>query len=201
VKLIIAPTCKRTGRAPATFKGRSSWGFRTPEQVNGICLHQTASAGGIAPYDLGGYMRRLGGTSMRRRGVPYAYVYSPRHDAVIALWHPRLYGWHGNGANARTIGFAIDGKWPGDEAPSNEQLARALELMVAHASGEGFDRIEHIYAHRQFSAMRGGDPGAQLWLGLELGAAQLGIFPRPDYVRSSKKAGKGRPIPSSWRPK
>lgn len=201
MKLIIAPTFKAKGRAPATFKGRSSWGFRDPANVNSLFLHQTASSGGIAPYDIKGYMRRLGGTSMRRRGVPYAYVYSPRHNAVIALWHPRLYAWHGNGANARSIGVAVDGKWPGDLVPTDQQLAKALELIVDHAAGEGFSHLEFLDAHRQSSAMRGGDPGSELWRGLELGAAELGIFPRPEKIWKNKKRGDGRTIPSSWRPK
>lgn len=195
MRLIIAPTCKPTGWAPAYFRGRSSWGNRSPEDVDSVCAHQTAVRGGFGPPDLAGLIQRLGGTSRRRRGVPYHYFVSLEHDAVIALWHPRMYAHHGNGANSRSIGLAFDGRWPGDPYPSPEHLEQGLALAVSHASAEGFHWLKWLDAHRQYSGARGGDPGPRLWHALERTGTSLGLDVRPNHTR-----GSGKTIPSEWRP-
>jgi len=195
MRLVEHPDWGTKVRPPKWWHGRRWW-KRSPESVKHWCWHQTAVLGGIAARDLEAYLERLHGHAVepgkrQRDGVPYAYVYSPRFEALVALTHPAWCGYHGNGGN-KGIGIAIDASIPG-ELLDVDALAEAWRLAIDHAEGAGFTP-ELITSHRQHSNMRGGDPGAEVWKVVERVGLELGL--RVDEGTT----GSGRPIPEHWRP-
>lgn len=194
-KLHLLPSFGRDTQPPPHFKGRRKlWQRREDAQVKGLCAHQTDVRGGFGPSDFDGLAARLPGKSEDRRGVPYHYFYSPKHATVFGVWHPAWYSFHGNEANGRTIGFAVDGSFPGDELDELE-LAHAVKLVVAHAGDLGYELTE-LTAHRQYDAGRSGDPGVEIWRVLERTCHPLGVLTLPDFTDGED----GQPIPTSWRP-
>lgn len=190
MQLLIAPTWPAD--PPAHFKGRHGV-VRQPGQVDTLLVHQTAVAGGFGAASLEARIARYGGRSRARPGTPYHYVYSPQDAAVVALWHPRLYSYHGNGGNRYSVGYAVDGKWPGDELDAG-QLEEATRLVLDHLADIGYP-VTHLEAHRQHSQARGGDPGPQLWGPIVRACAQAG---RPACLPRAHVTGTGQAIPASW---
>jgi hypothetical protein len=177
---------------PPWFKGKRNT-RREPADVTTVMLHQSAVAGGFGAADLEARAARYAGTSESKPGTPYHYIYSPRDHAVCAIWHPELYSWHGDGGNAPSWAFCVDGKYPGDPLDRAE-LAAAFVLAVQHAASVGFAATK-LEAHRQHAAGRGGDPGPEIWPVIEIVAGAMGITPT-----LTRTTGDGQPIPASWRP-
>lgn len=198
MKLYVAPSFRANGREPWHIKGYSAHSFRKPADVTAIVCHQLDVRGGFGAPSLEARAIRYGGTSMAKRGTAYHYVLSPKDDAVIAVRHPRVLTWHGDRSNSYSIGLGVDGSYPGDPVDP-EQIAEGFRLAVEHIREQGFGP-SWIEAHRQHSAGRLRDPGAELWRPLELAALKLSIFARPQHVTKSKKWGLGSPIPAEWRP-
>jgi hypothetical protein len=158
--------------------------------VTTLLAHQTDVRGGFGASDLPGRIARYAGLSPDRRGVPYHYVYSLRDEAVIALRHPRVYTYHGNRANRYSVGFAVDGAWPGD--PDHPGLVEeATELVLVHLAGQGWP-VTALEAHRQHSDKRVRDPGPELWAPIRLACARHGVRP------SDRVTGTGQPVPPEW---
>lgn len=197
-----------TGPKPSWFKGSRST-IRDPGDVTAWEVHQTAVAGGYGVSDRalerhGGdrwaaLMERWEGSENYldedgRAGVPYHYLYRRQERRLVVLHHPDRYTWHGNGGNAYSLGFCIDGRWDKDHDDPTDGLAEAFELAILHASEVGYIP-RSLEAHRQHASARGGDPGERLWPIFELTGAQWQI--RPTLTHTT---GSGNPIPDSWRP-
>lgn len=181
---------------------------RSPANVNGITIHQTAARFGVAPYQIqaAGGNREL---ALARRSLRVACHVMAFHDGFIAWPNPLdWYVWHGNGWNATELGIEIDGCYPGvvggrtwSGAPATEateaviDAARAgVKLLVEEGRKLGMP-IQYIHAHRQSSATRRDDPGEELWrrVVLEYAVPVLGLTTEPQRV-----VGDGRPIPMEW---
>ncbi len=62
--------------------------------------------------------------------------------------------------------------------------------------------IKYLFAHRQSSLDREGDPGPDVWFNIgEWALSNLNLLPSTHFVTTDKKTGKptGRPIPETWR--
>ena len=192
---------------PLWFKGYVNMS-RSPGAVTAWVIHQTAVAGGFGVSQKA--VERHGGdrwAALLERfegsehyldedawaGQPYHYIWRPQERRLVVLHHPRLCTWHGHASNDYSLGFAIDGKFPGDQLNA-AALAAAFEAASVHAASLGYMPGE-LEAHRQHHSSRGGDPGEQVWPVVESTARPLGIIPT-----LTRTTGSGRPIPDLWRP-
>lgn len=115
-----------------------------------------------------------------------------------------LYTYHGNGANKRSIGLAVEGLFPGLEekraAKHNdlddfliETIRGLVRLAIMDAEAAGMP-ITQITAHRVYSGNRVADPGELIWEEVALWAIrEFGLT--VDY---ELQVGSGRPIPFEW---
>lgn len=173
---------------------------RDPSQVTGITIHQTACEFGASKAllkEAGGDLDKA--RHLRALGVA-CHVLAFNCGHVV---HSAPFSWyvqHGNRFNSHTCGIEIEGRynglWKGDQVTNDtlEAACAALKYMVEEGRKMGMP-IEWIYAHRQSSATRRGDPGAELWTRCVLMYAVpiLGLKTDPGLT-----VGKGRPVPISW---
>ena len=122
--------------------------------------------------------------------------------------------WHAQGLSPRTIGIEIAGNFcgvEGDEstlwkgggpaAVLNPKQIDAINRALTFIRGELSDRgvsWKGIYAHRQSSKTRHGDPGSAIWKNIALPwgeKLQLDMVSLGQYM-----SGDGRQIPNSWDP-
>jgi hypothetical protein len=171
---------------------------RYAPSVTTIVLHQTAVKFGTTKRNRDKYGERL---ALHRRfyKVPYHCVALLNGDV---LWNNEIdrYTYHGNSSNARSLGVAVEGSFPGLESkrkPKHHAIddfliatARAaVKLMLLKAEEAGAN-VTHIQAHRNYSSGRVGDPGERLWREVALRAGLV--------VDGELAAGGGRPIPTEW---
>lgn len=184
--------------------------MRDPATIDAICLHQTAVTFGASPAAI----RMQGGDAamaqfMRAKKV-HAHVTAFDEGVFVPAYPLRGYVWHGNGANARSIGLEIEGYFNGQpggvlngnplvrrDEPSDLliQTARsACTWIVEAAKAEGIT-IRHVVAHRQYDSSRRSDPGWAIWqrVALEHCERALGLTSIPDLTDRD-----GKPIPTSW---
>jgi hypothetical protein len=179
------------------IKGRA--GLRSLESIDGITIHQTGvgSGFGITAQQLaraGGSRRRA--LEERAKRTPYHVFYSPRERVSFGQWDPARYTFHGHGLNARTIGWAYDGNVQKVGEPLDVDGAQAsLRATIRYLKDRGVP-IKYLFAHRQSSADRGGDPGARFWFEVVIPVAESeGLEPLQVVY------GSGKTIPDSWRVK
>lgn len=137
--------------------------------------------------------------------VPYHYAGLLNGD-ILRNNQISRYTYHGNGGNGPLIGVALEGHFPGIESirkPKHNDIdvhtietGRAvLRLAVTKSRKEGAP-VTRIYAHRQYSGGRTGDPGEGLWKEVVLPVAkELDLEVRLDF-----KHGSGKKIPRDWDP-
>lgn len=168
---------------------------RSLELVDTVVIHQTAVAGG---FDVGARVlaRYRGHESEARqaryRDTPYHGLYSPKDEASIVQWPAWAHTFHGNNANATSVGWAYDGKFPGDKL--GLPGARAALRHFVRAMRSAGAPLRYIEAHRQHSADRGGDPGVEIWSKLVrplLGELDL-------QERATRTTGSGLKLPPDW---
>jgi len=189
---------------------------RKPEAITGICLHQTAVRFGVSARQLAAAAGDRA-TALARRALniaAHATVFQPdpagSHGPLLVPCAPlRWHVNHGNGLNPVTLGLEVDGLYAGVEgdartvwggkAPTvwTAEMADAVIAMIAwllkEAKAEDMD-VRYLYAHRQSSATRRGDPGELIWKTVALRAAdELGLLMEPARVW-----GNGLPLPSAW---
>lgn len=180
----------------------SAWKLvmRSPQTITGICVHQTAVEFGASSAavraangdaDLARHRRALG---------VHAHATAFR-DGTGALAYPlQAYVFHGNGLNAESIGLEIEGLYSGAtdrHEATDGAVAAACELLsriVEEGRAAGMP-LRYVWAHRQSSPTRRGDPGAELWhrVVLEYAVPVLGLECQPE-----RTWGQGRPIPHEW---
>ncbi len=135
--------------------------------------------------------------------VPYHWVGLLNGDVI---WNNPIsrYSYHGNGGNGPLVGVSLEGNFPGLERRRKAKHngydeftiltgRAALRLAVDHSRDQGAP-IQFLYAHRQYSSGRLGDPGEGWWkeIGLPM-AAELKL-----EIRYRFKHGSGNQIPVEW---
>lgn len=166
--------------------------------VTAIVLHQTAC--------------HLG-TRIPRWHSLHAHIGVTREGVVIVVNPFEVKCYHANYFNSYSVGVEIDGNFAGIEDASwsvwkgggkrsklpDVQIAGARNACqwicdVVKAGGGG---VKHIFAHRQTSPTRRGDPGELIWQSVGIWSqVKLGLRNDPLYTR-----GRGLPIPKQWDPK
>jgi hypothetical protein len=186
---------------PSDAKGRR-WDVREPAQIDTLVLHQTAVPGGfgvsarhraaVPRLDDSESSWMLRARMARYRNTPYTCVYSPQDQASVIQWPFWAYLYHGHRANAYSIGWAYDGRLPGDEIDA-DGAQESLRHVIEWARGFGCP-LRFVEGHRQHAAARGGDPGSEIWSQVALPVArEFGLAP------NDRVTGTGRRIPDSWR--
>lgn len=173
---------------------------RTPGDVTGITIHQTACRFGASKA----LLKQAGGDSdkarhLRALGVAcHVLAFDCGHVVHSAPFD--WYVYHGNGFNSFQLGLEIEGRynglWKRDQVTDDTLRATCAALKYMVEEGRRLDMpIEWIYAHRQSSASRRGDPGEELWKRAVLmyAVSILGLKTDPGMT-----VGKGRPIPTEW---
>lgn len=180
---------------------------RDPKTIDAICLHQTARFYGVAPYQV---LAAKGDRTLalHRRGLDvHAHVTAWTTGKFTPCYPLTAYVWHGNGANARSIGLEVEGLYNGkpggsDAEPKPETIDAAREAVrwiVAEAAREGIT-IRYVLAHRQYSDSRRADPGWRIWRDVGLWSeTALGLVTLP--LLTDTERGQGRPIPAAWDPR
>jgi hypothetical protein len=168
---------------------------RTLELVDTIVVHQTAVAGG---FDVSArVLDRHNGheaeaRQSRYRETPYHGLYSPKDKASIVQWPAWAHTYHGNKANATSVGWAYDGRFPGDELTLPG--ARAALRHFVRAMRSAGAPLRYIEAHRQHSANRAGDPGPEIWSRLVRPLLrELDL-----QERATRTTGTGLTLPPDW---
>lgn len=175
--------------------------LRNPQDINGICFHQTATVFGVSDKQL----KNAGGNRELARATRFLNV--PAHAVVSndGFWvvHSPLEAYlnHGHGLNAFTLGVEIEGKYDGKNNENKipdvaiAAVKEAVKYLVEEGKKLGMP-IEYVYAHRQ-STTKPSDPGAEIWqrIVLDYAVKELGLKPRNDY-----KMDLGRTIPKEWDP-
>lgn len=167
--------------------------MRKPEDVLGITIHQTACVFGPA----GDPVRK------HRRALDVAAHVTAFQDGTVVQGHPlAAYVWHGNSLNGFTIGLECEGLFAGVRVPGHDQVSdqalasfcKGVEYIVERGRGEGMP-INYIWAHRQSSSSRRGDPGGEIWqkVVIEYAVNALGL-----KTRVNEHFDTGRSIPKSW---
>ena len=189
-----------TDKAEKLYKGKVV--VRDPKTIDSICLHQTAVTFGVTAS----MVKAAGGDPalaqfMRAKRVN-AHVTAFDEGAFVLAYPLRNFVYHGNGANTRSIGLEIEGRFngqPGGEysEPTDlviEAACAAVEQIISEATKEGI-LLRHIIAHRQYSSSRQGDPGWRLWqkVAVEFAEKKCGLMPIPMLAE-----GGGRAIPKIW---
>lgn len=168
---------------------------RKPETIDSVTLHQSACIFGPLADDAKRKARAL--------TIPYhALCYT---DGVTVLSHHATdYTFHAGALNARSLGFCVEGEFPASigkettrSTPYTEAQAdgarRGLKRLVEDARSGGC-AIRYLFAHRQSSRNRAGDPG-EYWFKL------LSRFARDELgleVLTTKTLRDGQAIPASW---
>ena len=174
--------------------------------ITGVVLHQTDCVFGVTPQALTAAHGDVE-LATARRSLNVACHGLAFRNGFYALPNPLAwYVWHANGLNATTLGLEIEGVYPGldsghagaGDTPVTPLLiatARAcLARLVTEARAAGAPLV-NVYAHRQSSDTRRGDPGEALWkaVALEYAVPVLGLKCHPAEV-----CGDGAPIPVEW---
>lgn len=180
--------------------------LRTPDEVDSLCMHQTGVEFGTTRRQ----RERWGSVDAAliarfHEGTPYHHVALAR-GFVLNNHSPALYTYHGNGANRRSMGVAIEGNFPQTlrRKPKHTELTKTRieagkeAMRMAHRRATGWGAtIKFVTPHRAWSKNRSGDTGPELWKLIvapmmeELGLTLL------DHVDTKKG---GRTVPDEWWP-
>lgn len=182
---------------------------RDPATVSGIMLHQTGVWYSVSSQQVSA----AGGdrhAALHTRGLNVAChtIAFDGKGANLQCGHGvataplAWYCYQANTANAESVGLEVEGVYPGLESPGCvmpsqrviDAARAAVRYMVETGRAAGMP-LRYIWAHRQSSANRRGDPGEALWreVALDYAVAELGLETQP-----SRTWGDGRPIPVEW---
>lgn len=170
---------------------------RKPKDVCGIGIHQTAVVFGPKNDRPRAWRRALG---------VHAH-YTCFQDGMLVCGYPPLWRVnHGHGLNGHTVGLELDGHFAGEPGirglllpkltPLQAEFYRAALRRVVIACRAAGMPIEYVWAHRQSSLTRRGDPGYEIWQQVVLPVClELGL-----KTENWKVFVEGRKIPKSWDP-
>lgn len=203
--LDLRPLQSATGPDGACKLSKGKMVMRDPSTVNTLLGHQTAVNFAVAKYQI----KEAGGDALlaqflRARNV-HAQV-TTFDEGTFACSYPLMaYVYHGNGANAYSIGKEDEGLFngaPGGKLaePSDlliETSRAACTWIVENAAKEGANII-YYEAHRQHAKSRRSDPGWKLWQAVYIDHCEkvLHLKPRPDLTTRD-----GLKIPKEWDPR
>lgn len=186
-------------RVPLPQRPKRKWypGARDLENITAICLHITAVRGGFGARrrDVAKHLER-GVSAERARVLAQAdrFLATPYHAvsaaALIRNLPEHVTSWHGHGANRYSLGYAVD-MGRGDHVDIQREQDRFESILVRWSLI--CPNLRYVEAHRQHHAMRGRDPGPDVFAPLHEVAAGYGVRARPRHV-----TGTGRPLPADW---
>lgn len=168
---------------------------RSLADVDSIVIHQTAVAGG---FDVSSRLLEhhrgdaFAARQARYRDTPYHGLFSAKDHASIIQWPAWVHSFHGNKANATSVGWAYDGKLPGDELDIPGARAALRHFVIAMR--EAGATLRFVEAHRQHAAQRALDPGVQIW-------TQIVRPLLPELMleeRAARTTGTGLALPHEW---
>lgn len=182
---------------------------RDPRTITGIMLHQTGVWFSVSSQQVAAALGDRH-AALHNRGLNIA-CHAVAWDGkganlqcghAVATAPLDWYCYQANGANADSVGLEVEGVYPGLESPGCvmpsqrviDAARAAVKYLVEAGRAQGMP-IEFIWAHRQSSANRRGDPGESLWreVALNYAVAELGLRTSPNTTW-----GDGRPIPVEW---
>jgi hypothetical protein len=182
---------------------------RNPKTVQGIVIHQTNTLFGVNASQIkaAGDNRE---EALHRRGLRvgcHVIAFEGTRAAVecghVCYINPLAwYVYHAQQANSFSVGLEIEGCFPGltqnEQMPASTRIidaARlALKFIMVKADELGMD-LKFIWAHRQMSSKRRGDPGQELWKRVVLDYAVPVLGLKTD---TNATWDDGRPIPLEW---
>lgn len=135
--------------------------------------------------------------------VPYHYV-SLLNGDVLRNNQISRYTFHGNGGNGPLVGVSMEGNFPGLERNRKPKhngydehtilTGRAALRLGVVESREAGSPIEALFAHRQYSKGRIGDPGEGWWkeIGIPM-SLELNLERRVTFIH-----GSGRQVCREW---
>lgn len=181
--------------------------IRDPKEIDGIAIHQTAVDFGASPAAI----RAAGGDKLlatHRRALNVGAHMTAFRTGYAVLANPLpWYVYNANKMNRRILGFEIEGSYPGltkartkSHTPFTGEIVEAakagLKYLVDAGRAAGMP-IKYIWAHRQSSDTRRGDPGEEIWREIVLAYAVpvLGLETRVFDIFDE-----GRRIPTDWDP-
>lgn len=171
---------------------------RHPNDVDAICLHITAVAGGFGARRRDIDRHLADGHITRDEAVVYAqadrFLATPYHAvsarALVLNLNGDVVSWHGHGCNRYALGYAID---KGADEPLSVAREQKRFRFAAERWLERYPMLQYVETHRQHSAMRGGDPGGDVCQAISPVMSELGLT-----WRHSRTTGTGRPMPREW---
>ena len=210
--LVVDLVSKQTNPPSDPSKWKVSNGkvvVRDPKTVSGIMLHQTGVWYSVSSQQVSAALGdRHAALHTRGLNVACHAIAFDGKGANLQCGHgvatARLdwYCYQANTANSESVGLEVEGVYPGLETPGCvvpsqrvvDAARAAVRYMVETGRAQGMP-IQYIWAHRQSSANRRGDPGESLWreVALDFAVAELGLETQP-----SRTWGDGRPIPVEW---
>lgn len=166
-----------------------------------ICVHQLACTLGVSRGQIEEAGDRAEARARRAARLPYHTVVL--RDQIVRVHPWTRYANHAGLLNAPSVGLGVEGHYPRDEQrrrSHHDRLSRdhsrlvehALVLVVDELRSAGAGRID-LVTHRQASADRAADPGAEI-LGAVRGVCdRLGV-----RLQRARVWGDGAPWPDSW---
>lgn len=171
-RVVVRVKPVEVGALPATYKGRLS--PRELAAIDTVVIHQTDAGGGfgLTARQLSAQREDYQAALAKRYDeTPYHGVFSPRTSDVgrkfaspgvlFLNWPAWAYTFHGHGSNASSVGFAYDGKVPGDVIDV-DGARQAFADFVEQVRKQGAP-LRYVEAHAQHSSDRHGDPGDAIW--------------------------------------
>jgi hypothetical protein len=191
--MIFVETYRNVTSVPRAFeKGRKR--PRSLLAVDTVVIHQTAVGGGfsVSKRMLEHHGDEFRARQIRYRDTPYHGLFSPRDRASIIQWPAWMHTFHGHASNTTSIGWAYDGKVPGDELDLLGARAALRHFVIAMR--EIGAPLRYVEAHRQHAAERARDPGVEIWTQV--------VRPVLEKVgleeRSARTTGSGLTLPADW---
>lgn len=191
--------------------------MRDPSVVTGICLHQAAAQWGARPShyrQAEQVAKELGVPNDERLAIALRVVEDvPAHATAmqsgdVVLRSPlEAFLYHANALNEASLGLEIEGLYDGVEVEGAHPPPTPVTIAAARmATVQLYERglkagmpLKYVWAHRQSSGTRLGDPGSVLWIEVGLWAVkELGLEAQPMETWLSRRSGRGNPIPEVW---
>lgn len=185
---------------------------RNPKAIQGVVIHQTNTLFSVNTSQIkaAGNNREEAlherGLRVRCHVIAFEGIRAEVECGHVCYVNPLAwYVYHAQEANNFSVGLEIEGKFPGlthnEQLPASTRIidaARlALKFIVSKARELGMDNLEFIWAHRQMSSKRRGDPGQELWKRVVLDYAVPVLGLKTDVNATWDD---GRPIPLEWDP-